>query len=154
MPFWGYLMRPTTCGGLSITWATAWFTSNLFHLQPIIGRGCEKHFSNTNRVFQWKGQGIQWMRGLVRSSTRKAIEFSEEVRAIRWAAGLWKLKSCCPHPLPKNQAPTLEHLWDEDCWPAIQDELHILRQQGGRISGASLTSSGASWPLLSLYPSA
>ena len=26
-----------------------------------------------------------------------------EVRAIQWTAGLWKLKSCCPHPLPDNR---------------------------------------------------
>ena len=29
-------------------------------------------------------------------------QFSEEVRPIHWTAGLWKLKSCCPHPLPEN----------------------------------------------------
>ena len=59
-------------------------------------------------TFQWKkvffsvkrGEAIQWMRGLVRISKR---QFSEEVRAIQWTAGLWKFKSCCPHPLPENQ---------------------------------------------------
>ena len=48
-----------------------------------------------------RGEAIQWIRGLVR--ILKERQFSEEVRAIHWTAGLWKVKSCCPHPLPKNQ---------------------------------------------------
>ena len=27
----------------------------------------------------------------------------KEVRAIQWTAGFWKVKSCCPHPLPENR---------------------------------------------------
>ena len=35
-----------------------------------------KHFSVKKRVFQWKGgEAIQWMRGLVRISTGKAIQW-------------------------------------------------------------------------------
>ena len=51
-----------------------------------------------NGFFSEKGGGIQWMRNLIRISTG-----SEEIRAIQWTTGLWKLKSCCPHPIPEKQ---------------------------------------------------
>ena len=41
-----------------------------------------KHFSVKKRCLQWK----------------VGRQFSEEVQAIQRTAGLWKLKSCCPHP--------------------------------------------------------
>ena len=41
------------------------------------------------------------MRGLVRIFSGKAIQWRGP--AIQSTTGLWKLKSCCPHPLPKNQ---------------------------------------------------
>ena len=46
-------------------------------------------------------------------STGKA-QFSEEVRAIQWTAGLRKLKSCCPNPLHKNQLLYTEFSWGAD----------------------------------------
>ena len=41
--------------------------------------------------------------GFGKAFYREGRQFSEEVPAIQWTAGLWKLKSCCPHPLPENQ---------------------------------------------------
>ena len=68
-----------------------------------LGTGCDKAlFSGKTGFFRGKGgRALQWMRGLVRILQER--QFSEEVWAIQWTAGLWKLKSCCPHPLPENQ---------------------------------------------------
>ena len=35
---------------------------------------------------------------------RLVRQFNEEVQASQWTAGLCKLKSCCPHPLPEKSA--------------------------------------------------
>ena len=68
-----------------------------------LGRGCDEALFSEEKGFSVKrGEAIQWNRGLVRIYLRER-QFSEEVRAIHWTAGLWKLKSCCPHPLPENR---------------------------------------------------
>ena len=59
------------------------------------------HFSLNKKGFQWKGGRHSVNEGFSRFLQEK--QFSEEVRAMQWTAGLWKLKSCCSHPLPKNQ---------------------------------------------------
>ena len=66
---------------------------------PIFGKGVQRStFQWRQEVFfEGKGGGIQWMRGLLRISAGKSAQ------AIQWTAGLWKLKSCCPQPLPDNQ---------------------------------------------------
>ena len=61
-----------------------------------------KHFSVKERGFQWKG-GRQFRESGVWQGCLQERQLREEVRAIYWTAGLWKLKSCCPHPLPKNR---------------------------------------------------
>ena len=51
-------------------------------------------------VLSEKRGGIQWMRGLVRNSTGKTIQWrgpGHSVNSENW--------SCCPHPLPENQRP-------------------------------------------------
>ena len=70
--------------------------------EPISGRGCDEALSVKKWVFQWKG-GRQFSEWGTWQGFLKEGQVSEEVRAIQWAARLWKLKSCCPHPLPKNQ---------------------------------------------------
>ena len=61
-----------------------------------------KHFSVTNRFFSGKEGGNSVNEGFGKDILQER-EFSEEARAIQWTAGLWKLKSCCPHPLPENR---------------------------------------------------
>ena len=74
-----------------------------FCLSRFLERGCDEAlFSEKKGLSVKRGEAIQWMGGLVRRNLQER-QFSEEVRAIQWTAGLWKLKSCCPHPLPKNQ---------------------------------------------------
>ena len=59
-------------------------------------------------TFQWK-KGFSVKRGRQFSESEvwwgflQERQFSEEVRAIHWTAGLWKLKNGCPHPLPQNK---------------------------------------------------
>ena len=54
------------------------------------------------RVFSEKG-GRQFSEWGVWQGFVQERQFSEEVQAIQWTAGLWKAKSWCPHPLPENQ---------------------------------------------------
>ena len=63
-------------GGL--TWRTLGGAKNR---SRVLGRGCEEALKK--RVFQWKGGGFS------------------EVLAIRWTAGLWKLKVAVLIPFPK-----------------------------------------------------
>ena len=79
-----------------------------------------KHFSVKKRGFQWKG-GRQFSESGVWWGFLQERQFSEEVRAIHWTAGLWKLKSCCPHPLPENRL--LPNLW----WLGPLREINIWR---------------------------
>ena len=56
--------------------------------------GCDEALFSEKQFFvQWKGGRHSGMRVLVGMSTGKAIQ---------WTAGVWKLKSCCPHPLPES----------------------------------------------------
>ena len=69
-----------------------------------LGRGCDEALFSDKKGFSVKrGEAIQWMRGLVRISTGKAIQWRGSGHSLNRHAGLWKLKSCCPHPLPKNR---------------------------------------------------
>ena len=61
-----------------------------------------KDLSVKKRGFQWKGARQSVNEGLWWRSLQER-QFSEEVWAIQWTAGLWKAKSCCSHPLPENQ---------------------------------------------------
>ena len=67
-----------------------------------LGRGCDEALFSEKCVFQGKG-GRQFSESGVWWAFLQERQFSEEVRAIRSIAGLWKLKSSCPHPLPENQ---------------------------------------------------
>ena len=60
-------------------------------------------------AFQWKkgfsvkrGEAIQWVRGLVRLSTGKAIQWRGS-GPFTELPDSENLKSCCPHPLPENR---------------------------------------------------
>ena len=79
-----------------------WVVQNPFRSRFLVAGDARKHFSVKKRGFQWKG-GRQFSESEVWKGFLQERQFSEEVRAIQWTAGLWKLKSCCPHPLPKNQ---------------------------------------------------
>ena len=48
--------------------------------------------------FQWNGGRHSVNEGFGKDFYRKG-----KVWAIQWTVGHWKLKSCCPHPLPENQ---------------------------------------------------
>ena len=61
-----------------------------------------KDFSVKKKGFSVKrGEAIQWMRGLVRISTGKAIQWRDSGHSLNRRT--LKFKSCCPHPLPENQ---------------------------------------------------
>ena len=61
------------------------------------------------------------MRRLGKDFYRKG-QFSEEVRAIQWTAGLRKLKSCCPNPLPKNQLLKIAIFWGPKMRDVLSEE--------------------------------
>ena len=48
-----------------------------------------------------RGEAIQWIRGLVRTSTGKAIQWRGSGHSLNRRT--LKTESCCPHPLPENR---------------------------------------------------
>ena len=93
--FWHWLGRAVPEVRSRAFWATKRWNRSRFW-----GRECDEALFSGKKRFQWKGGRIQWMMCLVRISTGKAIQWRV------WGhspAGIWKLKSCCPHPLPQNQ---------------------------------------------------
>ena len=110
-----------------------WIASPQFTENPFFSlKSASSHPLPKNRFwkkgfFSEKGAVIQWMRLLVRCFFWQERQFSEEVRAIQGTAKVWKLKRCCPHPLPDNQLLLLGHVsrlvvhgnWRYHCcdWP-------------------------------------
>ena len=71
--------------------------------EPIFGKGMRRStFHWKKGLFSEKGGGNSVNEGFGKDFYRIGT-FGEEVWAIQWTTGLWKLKSCCPHPLPENQ---------------------------------------------------
>ena len=90
--------------------------------EPMFGKGMRRSACQWKKSFfflRWKG-GRQFSEWGVWSGFLQKRQFSEELRAIHWTAGLWKLESCCVHPLPENQ---LLHQESKFCnslsWPQI-----------------------------------
>ena len=109
-----------------------------FAWSQFLGRGCDEALSVIKRACHWKrGEAIQWMRGLGRISTGKAIQR----RGPGHSENRRTLKSCCPHPLPENQL----LLWARDTW--------LLCNQKLQANGDFLCdSSGQSWFPLRRFP--
>ena len=80
---------------------------DVHHFEPIFAKGMRRSTFQWKRVFQWKGGRQFRNEGFGKDFYRKGNSV-KEVRAIQWTAGLWKLKSCCPHPLPENQLLIME----------------------------------------------
>ena len=72
--------------------------NSLVFSEPIFGKGMRRStFQWKKGVFSEKGGGNSVNQGFGKDFYRKGNS------AIHWTAGLWKLKSCCPHPLQRNQ---------------------------------------------------
>ena len=55
-----------------------------------------KHFSVKKRGSPWKG-------GRFGKDFYRKSNSVKRSGPIQWTGGLWRLKSCCPHPLPENR---------------------------------------------------
>ena len=64
------------------------------------GRGCDEAEISEERFFTGWGQGIQWMRALVRKSIGKAIQWRGFGHSVNRRT-LW-IEIFCAHPLPKS----------------------------------------------------
>ena len=96
-------------------------TLGKFLLSRILGRGCDEAllFSEKKGGFQWKG-GRQFRRkgGFGKDFYRKGNSV-KRFGPFTEPPGLWKLKSCCPHPLPENRKHTFVRVQMEygfDCF--------------------------------------
>ena len=90
-----------------------------------------KHFSVKKRGFSVKrGEAIQWMKGLVRISTGKAIQWRGSGHSLNRRT--LKLKSCCPHPLPQIMG------------------IIFSQQESGGIA-AQIVCTGGSWRICGVF---
>ena len=85
------------------------------YLGDDFGKGMRQStFHWKQKVFQWKG-GRQFSEWGVWYGFLQPRQFSEEVPAIHWTAGLWKLKSCCrlqsSSPSRKSAPTTFSAKW-------------------------------------------
>ena len=66
-------------------------------LSRFLGRGCDEAFFSEEGLFSERGEAIEWMRGLVRISTGKAIQWRGPGHSVnRWTLKTEKLLSSSP----------------------------------------------------------